>query len=119
VEAERVVRVLPASGGMPKEIYRFKHVGMHWITIEFSADGKYVLLARKTTPDDDSNWSLWRIPVAGGEAGELNLRMTSFGSVSVHPNGKVITFSSKGTKQERSEVWAIENFLPPSPASER
>jgi Tol biopolymer transport system component len=111
VNAERVVRVVPSSGGTPREIYRFRHLGLDWITLEFSADGKHVFMPRKASPRDGT-WTLLRLPVEGGEPQDLGLTMTDFVKMTAHPDRQEIAFSAKGLDHKKAELWVIENFLP-------
>jgi Tol biopolymer transport system component len=110
--AERVVRVVPSSGGTPREIYRFRHLGLDWITLEFSADGRDLLLPRKTSSPGEEVWTLVRLPVEGGEPRDLGLTMEDFVKVTAHPDGEQIAFSSKGIEHKDAELWVIEDFLP-------
>ena len=66
IEAERVVRIVPVDGGTPREIFRFTEHGQHWITLEFSADGKSLFVPREINPPADPPWTLLRVPVAEG-----------------------------------------------------
>jgi hypothetical protein len=114
--AERTIRIMPASGGTPREIFRFAPLTNAGIRPEFSADGKYLFLAWATTPEDPTS-SLVRLPVQGGEPQDLGLRMIGFKSLSAHPDGEQILFSSRGAEEKSTEVWVIEDFLPQAPAN--
>jgi Tol biopolymer transport system component len=111
-DSERVVRVVPAAGGAPREIYRFRHFGAGWITLEFSADGKSLFIPRKLTPPEDPYWTLFSVPVEGGEPQDLGVKMVSFAKVTAHPDGERIAFASRGAEEKGDEVWVIEDFLP-------
>jgi Tol biopolymer transport system component len=113
LDAERVVRVVPTTGGTPREIYRFHHFGHDWITLAFSADGKALFLPRKLTPPpEDPYWTLLRVPIDGGEPHDLGLRMVGIQKVTACPTGDQILFDSRGFEQRGDEVWVIDNFLP-------
>jgi hypothetical protein len=109
--AERVIRLLPAMGGTPRDILRFAPSTNAPIRPEFSADGKYLFLPWDTTPEDPAS-SLFRLPVQGGEPEDLGLKMIAFGRFSAHPDGRQLLFSSRGAEQKSTEVWVIEDFLP-------
>ncbi len=111
-DSERVVRIVPAAGGTPREIYRFRHFGANWITLEFSADGKSLFIPRKLTPPEDPYWTLFRVAVEGSEAQDLGVKMVGFQKVTARPDGERILFDSKGFEQKGDEVWVIEGFLP-------
>jgi Tol biopolymer transport system component len=109
--AERIVRIVPVAGGTPRDLYRFTHPANAPIPMAFSADGEYLFLPRTTTPEDPT-WSLFRLPVKGGEPQDLGLKMIGFRKVSAHPDGERILFSSRGAEEKSTEVWVIEDFLP-------
>jgi Tol biopolymer transport system component len=112
IKTERVVRIVPVEGGAPREIFRFTEHGQHFHRVEFSADGSSLLVPRELVPPAKPSWTLLRVPVAGGEAEDLGVRMAGIGRVTAHPDGSRIAFASKGLEQETDEVWAIENLLP-------
>jgi hypothetical protein len=49
----------------------------------------------------------------GGEPQKLGLESDVHFSASVHPDGRHIVFSSRGSTGENSGNWVMENFLPP------
>jgi Tol biopolymer transport system component len=111
--AERVIRVIPATGGTPRDVLRFAPPTNASIHLEFSADGQYLFLPWMTHPEDPPS-SLVRVPVQGGEPQDLGLKMIAFRSLSAHPDGRQLLFSSRGAEQKSTEVWVIEDFLPGS-----
>jgi hypothetical protein len=38
--------------------------------------------------------------------------MLRFSNLSAHPDGQRILFSSRGTEEKNTEIWALEDFLP-------
>ncbi len=103
------LKVMPASGGDPRELYTFKEEYNLGRPITWSADGKYILFSDKEPGQD--GWELCRIPVEGGELQKLGLEMEKgFNNLSAHPNGRHIAFSAK--EQKNVEFWVMENFLP-------
>jgi dipeptidyl aminopeptidase/acylaminoacyl peptidase len=111
-DSDRVVRVIPTTGGTPREVYRFRHFGSHWITLEFSADGQSLFVPRKLTPPEDPYWTLFRVPLGGGEAQDLEVKMVGLQKVAAHPGGERFLLDSRGLEPASNEVWVIENFLP-------
>jgi hypothetical protein len=60
---------------------------------------------------------VWRVPVTGGEPQKLELAMPSLQHLRIHPDGRQVAFTAS-SQAEKSEVWALENFLPPLADSE-
>lgn len=106
----RVLKVTSFPGGTPKEIHRFAQGGRWPIGIDWSPDGQYIYFSNDL--DGDGKWELWRIPSEGGEAQSLGLVMNHFGSLSIHPDGRRITFASRPSEGELPQIWVMENFLP-------
>jgi Tol biopolymer transport system component len=112
---ERVLKVMPAAGGEPRELLRLKdpevfrwRAGLAW-----TPDGRYIMFG-KHKPDE-----LWRIPSEGGKPQKL-LAMDGLRDISIHPDGQRIAFTGgkEATDREASEAWVMENFLPGFTADE-
>ncbi|MCJ7645112.1 MAG: tetratricopeptide repeat protein [Candidatus Aminicenantes bacterium] len=110
-ERNRVMRIMPTSGGDPREIYSFEQEGNYIITPAWSADGRYIYFS-KLQKSPGVMWDLYRVSADGGEAQKIDLAMGQFRHLSVHPDGQHIAFSSMGANPEQSQVWVMENFLP-------
>ena len=109
------MKVLPATGGEPVELYKWEEDDVVALHHTWSADGRYIFFIRRfgEKTEESWNWSLWRIPADGGNPQKLDLNMPSFDyNLSAHPNGRHITFTSQGAAKEVSEIWIMENFLP-------
>ena len=110
---KRALKIMPAAGGEPRDLYVFTD---NWnnrpIPIVWTADGKYILFLREKPEKDDPKWELCRISADGGEPERLGLEMTrfEFNSLSVHPDGQHIAFSTSTTRL--GEIWVMENLLP-------
>lgn len=109
------LRIMPASGGEPREILdQWKGRWLRW-----TPDGRHLLFARRKGRDQPIE--LWRIAVEGVEGGEpqkvleLDAKGLRFQHLSIHPDGQRIAFSSG---RGGSEVWVMENFLPALKGSE-
>ena len=109
-DKKRTIKIMPASGGDPREIYSFEHAGDPVITPAWSADGRYILFSKKRS-DPDEMWDLFRVSAEGGEAQKIDLSMNQFRHLSVHPDGQHVAFSSGGFSPRYAEVWVMENFL--------
>jgi Tol biopolymer transport system component len=110
-ERKRVIRIMPTSGGEPREIYSFEQEGNHIITPAWSADGRYIYFPKLQKFHGDL-WDLYRVSVDGGEAQKIDLAMAQPRHLSVNPDGQYIAFSSMGANPEQAQVWVMENFLP-------
>ena len=114
---KRVLRVMPAAGGEPRELYTWELSGAYiWQT--WTADGRYILVPIRPPIKDlegkmeNIRWALWRIPVEDGEPQKLGLEVPGI-FFSVHPDGRHIAFTSTDpTINMRGGVWVMENFLP-------
>jgi len=112
-DAQRVISIMPTSGGEPREIYRFEQGGNFAISPAWSADGHYIYFSKLQKPQGEGNvWDLYRVSVDRGEAQNLNLNMAQLRYYSPHPDGQRLAFSSMGANPEQSQVWVMENFLP-------
>jgi Tol biopolymer transport system component len=100
--------ILPLAGGSPRELLSMRAPEMIALdSVVWTPDGKYLLCAKGPS---DQPWSLWRIPVQGGEPMRLNLTMEGLNvGLRLHADGQRIVFSAGQNKQE---VWVMENFLP-------
>jgi Tol biopolymer transport system component len=111
IEGKRMIRIMPTTGGAPREIYSFEQPkGNGIISPAWSADGSYVYFSKSRS--NGALWDLYRISADGGEAQKIDLTMIGFRHLSVHPDGQHLAFSSVGASAEPSQVWVMENFLP-------
>ena len=108
---ERILKLMPSTGGEAREIYRFEQIGLQNISIAWTPDGKHIIHS-KQEPALDAKYELWQVSVESGKSKKIGLAMHKFQSLSVHPDGRRVVFSSWGFKPSKSEVWVIENFLP-------
>lgn len=106
---EGFLRIIPAAGGEPRELYKYKEanslIGMRW-----TPDGKYILFQQKQPEEKKYSW--WRIPKEGGEPQKLGLEWNAGFYTSFHPDGRHVVFSSIDPESVNSGNWVMENFLP-------
>jgi Tol biopolymer transport system component len=107
---EGLLGIMPAAGGEPRELYRFKQEDQNFVPLRWAADGKSILF--EIMEPGQKKWNWWRIPMEGGEPQKLGLEWDSAISASFHPDGRHIAFSSPGSTGENSGNWVMENFLP-------
>jgi len=108
---EGFLGIMPAAGGEHRELYRFEQKDNNYVPLRWTPDGKYILF--EIVEPGQKKWSWWRIPIGGGEPQKVGLELDGRFSVSVHPDGRHIVFSSPGSTGENSGNWVMENFLPP------
>jgi len=108
-----VIRIMPTAGGELREICSFEQEGSPTMTPAWSADGRYVYFCRPQAQFSEALWVLYRVSADGGEAQKIDLTMARFRHFSVHPDGRRIAFSSMGANPAQSQIWVMENFLPP------
>jgi Tol biopolymer transport system component len=113
-DEKRTLRVMPISGGEPRDLYSFEQYGGAVISPTWIAGGKYILFLQQITTEDEPrrHFDLVRIPAEGGEIQGLGLDMLEFRHLSVHPDGQQIVFHSRGSERKWPEIWVMENFLP-------
>ncbi len=99
---------MPAAGGEPRGLHRMQDTEGEAVDYGFAwtADGRYILGMHM--PDQSGPTKLWRIPAEGGKPQKL-LEMDGLSDITVHPDGRRITFSGGWSEME---VWAMEDFLP-------
>ncbi len=123
----KVLRVMPASGGQPKELLRFEDkIGLFKsdllpVFVEWTADGKHILFPRLRQLKDGRQYefALWRIAAEGGEPQELNLAMSYLLDMSAHSDGQHLAFDSGGSTPRGPAIWVMENFLPPAASASK
>ncbi|MFC2161319.1 tetratricopeptide repeat protein [Acidobacteriota bacterium] len=105
----KFLKVMPATGGETKDLYKFKEESNRERPITWSSDGKFILFSMKKSGQD--GWELCRISAEGGDPLKLGLEMEDgFMNLSAHPDGRHIVFST--SEQANAEYWVMENFLP-------
>ena len=106
----RILKILSTMDGAEKDIHKFKFKEYRYISIAWSPDGRYIYFSKRT--DSEDKWELCRIPAAGGTAENLGVKMHGFANISIHPDGRRITFASFVGKEKPGGVWVMENLLP-------
>ena len=107
---ERVVKIIPAEGGEPRELCRYENSRNARVIPRWSADGRFIIYSRILK--GDKFWELWRVPFNGGQPQKMGISMTGTSTISPHPDGRRIAFTSHGLDKKAPEIWVMENFLP-------
>jgi Tol biopolymer transport system component len=108
---ERVIKIIPAEGGEPRELCRFENSKNPRVMPRWSADGRFIIYPR--IQSGENLWELWRVPFNGGQPQKMGISMGGPSNISPHPDGRQIAFSSHGPTDKGPEIWVMENFLPP------
>ncbi len=109
------VVVMDTSGGAPRELIRATTTGdenqsERFGRVKWSPDGQHILFVKHSGMSREAE--LWRVPAEGGEAVRLGSEFPVPGNRNweIHPvDGRQIVY---WTRQQESEVWVMENFLP-------
>lgn len=125
-EDAHVFKILPVSGGEPREVFRYPAGGglERFNALSWTPDQRHLLFVKEKERESDSRCSgdsptcvhsIFRIDIARGEAerlgGDLRVNMKN---PQLHPDGRSIYFSGMGVDDE---LWVLENFLPTQTAS--
>jgi Tol biopolymer transport system component len=107
----KVLKVIPATGGEARDVLRGLQMPVLENPIAWAPDGSSLLFIKPLGQTPNSKTELWSISVQGGEPRKLELAAEGVIDISIHPDGRHIAFTSV---QNRDEIWALENFLPPA-----
>jgi Tol biopolymer transport system component/Skp family chaperone for outer membrane proteins len=109
-KSERLIRIIPSEGGESRVLCRFETESNHMVRPRWSADGRFVLYPNLQSGEEF--WEWWRAPVNGGQPQKMGIPVTRAYTVSPHPNGRQIAFTSQGPNKRHAGIWVMENFLP-------
>ena len=113
VEGSRIdldqVMVMSSSGGEARRIASASGKPQRGVTsIAFVPDDRGIVYSLR--PEEGVE-QLWYAPLDGGSTIQLPLEMESLSDLAVHPDGRRLFFVSR---QQSSELWVMEGFLPDS-----
>jgi Tol biopolymer transport system component len=98
--------VVPVAGGAAREIYKVDKPRSILRFPVWTPDGTQILCG-VSLPDKTE---ALLVPVSGGDPQKLAYTMNGITDLSFHPDGKRVAFSAG---RPQSELWVMENFLPP------
>jgi Tol biopolymer transport system component len=109
-DGAQAIFIMPTSGGKPRELLKVTGPEELQLTygLAWSPDGRYVYFVKRANRDKD--FELFRISTSEGKEEPLGLSGIDLRDLDVSPDGSRIAFSLG--KLNRSEVYAVENFLP-------
>ena len=103
-QVDGAVKTVSLNGGEPRELFRSLAQDYN---LEWTRDGHYIIVQAVGTASSE----IWRVPAQGGTPLKLDLSVPKMGSFALHPDNSHFAFSVyEGSK---SELWVLENFLPP------
>lgn len=103
-----VLSVMSVTGETSREVLRGAPLGPE-TQVAWTPDQRFLLVTAQDS--GQKGMRLLRVPVAGGPPEPMGLAADRIRSVSVHADGRRIAFEA--AESRGSEVWALENFLPP------
>lgn len=115
-DLEKCLKLIPVGGGVYRELLSSEVLNKFdlatWgVQIAWSHDNKYIYFVIVELKDEKGQLEICRTSVEKGTFERTGLVSDNqFANLSIHPDGRRITFSARG--ESNSEVWAMENFLP-------
>ena len=117
---DKAVWLFPVGEGEPREVFRAQAYEPQGIAryVAWTPDGRSVLISVNRNLGDaaatrrdgvEGGRDLLLVPVTGGQSRKIHVDAQCC-EVKIHPDGKQIAFLSG---EGKSEVWVLENFLPP------
>jgi len=104
----KTLKVMPAAGGETRDVLRDAQLPLP-AAIAWAATSQALLVVRQ--PNAKAPSELWLVPARGGEPRKLEFAASNVRQIALHPDGRRLAFTSGW---DRSEVWVMENFLPPA-----
>jgi Tol biopolymer transport system component len=104
-QVKGAVKTVSLNGGEPRELFRglAQNYRLRW-----TRDGRYIIAQAVGTASSE----IWRVPAQGGTPLKLDLSVPKMEFFTLHPDNRRFAFSVyEGSK---SELWVLENFLPPA-----
>jgi Tol biopolymer transport system component len=102
-QVDGAVKTVSLNGGEPRELFRGLAQGYD---LKWTRDGRYIIAQAFTASSQ-----IWRVPAQGGTPLKLDLSVPKLLFFALHPDNRRFAFSSM--EESKSELWVLENFLPP------
>jgi len=100
---QRIINVIPATGGEPKELCRIEHGALTSFSWRPDTQDIFFTLIVRNNPGQ-----VWRISREEGKQHPIELSMRDLRALCFHPDGKRIALSAGYIE---AELWVIENLL--------
>ena len=103
-QVDGALKIVSINGGEPRTVFRgaAKFYSPRW-----TRDGRYIIAETIGTGSPE----IWRIPAKGGTPLKLELSVPKMWFFALHPDNRRFVFTV--TEESKSELWVMENFLPP------
>lgn len=107
------ILLIPTDKSKPRELLRVddavseQTIGRTPPGLAWTPDGKHVVFGKRV--DRDRSTELWRANIESGKPEKIGTVTNRVHGIVVHPNRNRIAYS---TREDKFEVWAMENFLP-------
>ena len=98
------IMIMPVTGEEPRELCELQEIRGPRMVITWTPDGEYLLSLERLKQGS----VIRRISPDGGEPERLWQSDKVYSSLSIHPDGQQIVFS---TFEQNTEIWVMENFL--------
>jgi len=103
-QIDGVVKIVSLDGGEPQELFR----GLApYYMLGWTRDGRYIIACVYGSESP----KIWRVPAEGGTPLKLDLSVPKMYNFAPHPDNR--RFSCSISEKSKSELWVMENFLPP------
>ena len=123
---ERILKLIELPDGEPETIHTLEQRTGHWLSHTWSIDNKFVILTNNRPPEKSAAnergksvgfwpWSLFYVPINGGEPLEIDLSVHLVRRHKLHPDGRHVVFGSfgliKDLKLQFPSIWMMENIM--------
>jgi len=104
-QADGAVKTVSLNGGEPRDLFRglARDYYLGW-----TRDGRYIIAQARNAASS----KIWRVPAQGGTPLKLDLSVPKLMFFALHPDNRRFAFSV--WEESKSELWVLENFLPPA-----
>ena len=101
-----VLNLIPATGGTPKEIYRFSpSESPNMNAVAWTPSGQQILFGVMQTSDDEGDTDVRALPVSGGVPHSIGIPLARISALEVSPDGQRIAY---GINDFSAELWTME-----------
>jgi len=104
-----IINVISVTGGNPEKICILDLNKYVIRELAWTPDNRFILFASREKSGQECE--LMRVPAEGGEPEMLGLSMYKISYMSIHPNGRQVTFSAHGSIQRPPEIWVMDNLM--------